>query len=490
MGTPSLEKAPFLLTMAAQRYGQRVALQTPEGSISYEELDAWSWSLEQALSNKGLSSGDVVMVMAEPSTLQVALMAGMWRAGLIFAPVSFRLPASQLATMAKTVDAQLFLHDSPDSPLADNTIPSLSMDELQAESLSYTRSKMTLGLVSLSQPATLVWTSGSSSSPKAALHTYGNHFYSALGSNENIRMEGGDQWLLSLPMFHVAGIALVMRAWVAGASVGVPLASQPLDEAIQTLQPSHLSLVATQLQRLLEKGEPLLSSLLSCKAILLGGSAIPAALLKQAEEFKLPVYTSYGSTEMASQIATTLPGGSFEDWRSAGHVLSYREIRLDDEGGIWVRGQTQFAGYVTEEGLVRPFDSDGWFAMGDLGEFSEQGHLLILGRKDAMFISGGENIQPEEIEGLLEQHHDVVHASVVDIPNEEFGARPVAFVQLQPGATLDPSSLTQHLESYLPRFKTPDHFFTWPEGIANTGIKMSRKQLRALACDTLVTSEV
>ncbi|TNE48492.1 MAG: o-succinylbenzoate--CoA ligase [Deltaproteobacteria bacterium] len=490
MGTPSLEKAPFLLTMAAQRYGQRVALQTPEGSISYEDLDAWSWSLEQALLTKGLSSGDVVMVMAHPSTLQVALMAGMWRAGLIFAPVSHRLPASQLATMAKTVDAQLFLHDSEDSPLNDGTIPSLSMDDLQEESLSYTRSKMTLGLVSLSQPATLVWTSGSSSSPKAALHTYGNHFYSALGSNENIRMEGGDQWLLSLPMFHVAGIALVMRAWVAGASVGVPSPTQSLDAAIQTLRPTHLSLVATQLQRLMEMGEPLLSSLQSCKAILLGGSAIPSSLLKQAKEHQLPVHTSYGSTEMASQIATTLPGASMDDCLSAGRVLPYREVRLDDEGGIWVRGQTQFAGYVTEEGLVRPFDPEGWFAMGDLGEFSEKGHLRILGRKDAMFISGGENIQPEEIEGFLEQHQDVVRASVVDIPDQEFGARPVAFVQLQPGTSLEPASLVQYLESHLPRFKTPDHFFTWPDEMITTGIKVSRKQLRALACDILAASEV
>lgn len=485
MGTPSLEKAPFLLTIAAQRYGQRTAIQTPDSSISYEDLDAWSWSLEQALLSKGLASGDVVMVVAKPSPVLVALMAGMWRAGVIFAPVSHRLPSSQLSSMAKTVDAQLLVADSSLCDDLDVDVPTISLQDIQQTSLAYTRSKMTLGLVSLSQPATLVWTSGSSREPKAALHTYGNHFYSALGSNENIRLDGNHQWLLSLPMFHVAGIALVMRAWVAGAAVGVPGPDMTLAESLERLRPTHLSLVATQLQRLLEQDNPARDCLMECHSILLGGSAIPAALLTEAKDLNLPVYTSYGSTEMASQIATTGSGAPLGELLTAGKVLPYREVRLDDEGGIWVKGQTLFSGYVSKTGLLRPFDEDGWFAMGDLGEWTQDGRLRILGRKDAMFISGGENIQPEEIEWHLEQHPDVLQARVVDVPEPEFGARPHAFVELRQGVPLEQARLTQHLEGRLPRFKHPDLYHSWPKTLVGSGIKISRNQLRALACDTL-----
>jgi O-succinylbenzoic acid--CoA ligase len=132
-----------------------------------------------------------------------------------------------------------------------------------------------------------------------------------------------------------------------------------------------------------------------------------------------------------------------------------------------VRGETLFAGYVEGAAIDRPLDTDGWFRTGDLGELDADGYLRVRGRKDNLFVSGGENIQPEEIEEVLCRLEGVEDAVVVPIPDPEFGSRPVAFVR---GGRLDDP--TRALEPLLPRFKIPVAFHRWPGGVE--GMKVDR----------------
>jgi O-succinylbenzoic acid--CoA ligase len=336
--------------------------------------------------------------------------------------------------------------------------------------------------IKLEQPATLVLTSGSTRSPKAALHQYAQHYFSALGSGENIPVYQGDRWLLSLPVYHVAGIGLMMRSFVSGAAVAIPRKGGSLRESIERWRPTHLSLVPTQLASLMQAGEEMIAHLRSCRAILLGGSAQPMALLEAAKAAGLRLFTSYGSTEMASQITTTPPDAALSLLATAGYPLRYREVRLDEAGEIWVRGATRFAGYWRAGEVEKPFDVEGWFATGDLGEWTPEGALRILGRKDAMFISGGENIQPAEVEWHLHQYAGLVETHVVDIPDALYGARPVAFVRMEDDAPIPVAALRDFLEARLPRFKIPDHFFPYPLDLPTQGgIKRSLAMLRAAA---------
>ena len=184
--------------------------------------------------------------------------------------------------------------------------------------------------------------------------------------------------------------------------------------------------------------------------------------------------TSYGLTEMASQVTTTPPGASKEQLRTAGRALPYREIRVSTEGEILVRGKTLFAGYLRNGGLDRPLDEDGWFHTGDLGELDDGGNLRPTGRRDNLFVSGGENVQPEEIEAALLRLSGVEEAVVVPVPDPEFGARPVAFVRTS-GV---PADLAQELGRSLPRFKVPGEFHGW-EGAG--GMKPDRVALEERA---------
>jgi O-succinylbenzoic acid--CoA ligase len=137
-----------------------------------------------------------------------------------------------------------------------------------------------------------------------------------------------------------------------------------------------------------------------------------------------------------------------------------------------VRGKTLFAGYFDAEAgsVILPLDAQGWFRTGDVGKW-ENGKLTILGRKDNMFISGGENIQPEEIELLLSAIPGVEQAVVVGVSSEEYGARPVAFVSSESG--FSEANMREILASRLPKYKIPERFFAWPES-ATLGLKPNR----------------
>ena len=180
---------------------------------------------------------------------------------------------------------------------------------------------------------------------------------------------------------------------------------------------------------------------------------------------------------MASQVTTTPPGASPEELHTSGQVLRGREVSISGEGEILVRGETLFAGYVEGGKLDLPLDTDGWFHTGDLGELDENGSLHVLGRRDNLFISGGENIQPEEIEEVLCRLDSIDEAVVVPVPDPEFGHRPVAFVRT---AGNGPGDLAPKLREFLPGFKIPTAFHPWP-GNTHRGIKPDRNTLRERA---------
>jgi O-succinylbenzoic acid--CoA ligase len=322
------------------------------------------------------------------------------------------------------------------------------------------------------------------------LHSAGNHHYSALGSNALLTVNPGDRWLLSLPLYHVGGLGILYRCFLGGGAVvlerpGVDLADQIAQDRI-----THLSLVPTQLRRLLK--HPDLKRLRSSlKVVLLGGAPIPPDLLQQASDAGLPVYPTYGLTEMASQVATGSP-----ERPAKLRVLPHREVKIADDGAICVRGDTLFLGYVTKDGIARPLDSEGWFQTGDTGRIDSRGFLHVRGRKDNMFISGGENVHPEAIEAALSGVDGIEVVVVVPVEDAEYGHRPVAFLRYRADFNLseaeselseearfgfDHHSLSAELEKTLPRFMLPVAYYPWPHGYSPAGIKLDRSFFRDLA---------
>ncbi len=293
------------------------------------------------------------------------------------------------------------------------------------------------------QGATLLFTSGTTAEPKIAYHTLGNYFATSKSSQEFIPLTNTDKWHLSLPLHHVGGISILWRSYLAKSGV---ILSNSLKEA------THLSLVPTQLYRL-KKEMPVLPNL---KLILVGGAPCPKNLL----EAPWPIFPTYGMTEMSSQIAT------------GGKLLKCAEVKIAEDGEILVKGKALFQGYFSlDKPLHLPLDKEGWFATKDLGKWSSDGLLEVIGRKDNLFISGGENIQPEEIEQALKNALDLEEAIVVPQEDAEWGARPVAF--LRPFISLE--KVQTALESSLPKYKIPIKIYDLP---LEKGLKPHRSELK------------
>ncbi|HIG78046.1 MAG TPA: o-succinylbenzoate--CoA ligase, partial [Candidatus Lambdaproteobacteria bacterium] len=402
-------------------------------------------------------------------------MLALWMRGAVAVPLNQQIPEKQKMQMLQQIGCTFsyteLQYEFKSQPTSVNSLqpnPVGNSDAVAGKEVNSINPK---------DWATIIFTSGSTGSPKAVVHSLANHFYNALGANERMPLNPGDRWLLSLPMSHVSGLAILFRTLLSGAAMVIPAKNVSLSKTLLSRSVTHLSLVPTQLRRLLQttKGKDALCQL---KLILLGGSSIPETLLDQSAQLGLNVQTTYGSTEMASQVATGKSGFY--------QVLPFREVRIAADNEVEVRGKIGFLGYLDGTGLHQPFDENGWFKTGDIGlwcskDTKNQGDvesLKITGRKDNMFISGGENIHPEEIERILLQFGKTEQAVVVAVEDTEFGARPVAF--LKTGEYFSESNLQNFLEKRLAKFKVPDLFLALPE-LIESEIKHNRVELSKFA---------
>jgi O-succinylbenzoic acid--CoA ligase len=301
------------------------------------------------------------------------------------------------------------------------------------------------------KPAVAVRTSGSSGEPKLAVHTLGSLLTNARAANARIPFVEGDCWLLSLSPHHVGGLGILMRAMVGTGCVHVGESPGSIAADLREHRwITHVSVVATQLRRLLDD-RSLDRRIIALRALLLGGGPTPASWRREAVERGWPLSVTYGLTECASQVTTSI-ASSTDDATDAGLPLDGIGVRCDEQGEVHVSGPTLFTGYLGRP----PIGAE--FATGDLGRMDARGRLHVLGRRDAMFISGGENIHPEEIENVLRSIPGIESACVVAVDDREWVKRPVAFVS----GPLETSAIEASLAA-LPRFRWPDRILRMPE---------------------------
>lgn len=323
-------------------------------------------------------------------------------------------------------------------------------------------------------PAVVIGTSGTTGCRKGAVLSLENLFSNAEAVIERVTYQKGDRWLLSLPLWHVGGLSIFIRALLSHGEVAIADPKTSLEEALHYFQPSHLSLVPTQLMRLIENPSAL-SILHRCKAIVLGGAASPVWLLERSKQLSLPVMVSYGLTEMGSQVACS----PIHDIENGLETLSGIQIAISEREEVFVCGPSLFLGYQKGDQLERSRDEEGFLHTRDRGSFC-QNRLKVDGRLDHRMFSGGQNLYPEEIERVLSFHPSVRQAVVVPIEHPEYGERPVAFVDIL-YADLDQVDLKTHMRQFLSKWKTPDHIWLWPEQLKGLDGKWKRSDFQELA---------
>ncbi|HEX5974184.1 MAG TPA: AMP-binding protein, partial [Rubrobacteraceae bacterium] len=318
---------PCPLRSAALAAPKSDALVGARGITSYEELDRMVSVAAFRLG--GLESGSRVALYLPKDERYVAWVLALIRAGHVACPISDRLPPRGVARLLEGAACSALI--SEDEELLQAVGPGLH--RLSPEALLREGGQRAEPAdIPQERPATIIFTSGSTGAPKAALHTFGNHYHSALGSNANIALRPGDRWLHSLPLYHVGGISILFRCLLAGATVALPQPGATPGESIAGLAATHVSLVSTQVSRLLRES----ADLGGLEAVLMGGGPVPPSLVDEALARGLPLHTSYGLTEMASQVTTTPPGAGPGQLRTSGRALPGRDLSISERGEILV----------------------------------------------------------------------------------------------------------------------------------------------------------
>ena len=445
------------IRLYAQQQSARPALSYAGLTLSYQQLDARLNALQQQLLQHGIRSGQPLFICSSNTVELVMLLWACWREQVVCCPINPSFP------VLKQQELQQRVHASYRWPS-----PELQFDFSQEQ---FSDQACQLDDAALSN---LIFTSGSSGTPKIVAHRLANHLANARGSL--VPIEQNDAWLLSLPLFHVGGLAILFRCFLAGACVVIPQADLSLTEQLLMAPITHLSLVPTQLYRLLQQPEFHFSKT-HVKHLLLGGAPLPESLIEQCKAQQLIPWISYGLSEMASQVCTAQAGQP----GLVGKPLNGRQVTISNKE-ICVKGETLFAGYYQADGSLQlPLDDEGWFHTGDAG-YWQNDELVITGRIDNKFSSGGENIQPEQIEQQLLQHPAVAQAIVVPVPDDEWGMRCACFIDWQQSA-ISFNELANWLRQFLPAYMLPKQWLNWPELPAGQ-LKIQRTEFQRLAAET------
>ncbi|MCL1138132.1 o-succinylbenzoate--CoA ligase [Shewanella pneumatophori] len=470
-----INTAPLILSPVHQQATSNAAApayRVDGKAVNYQTLSQHVISLSQQLAAQGLKAGDRLACISHNNPEQLTLYWACVDSGIVFCPISPRFAPQQIIELIHTHQYHNYWLEPEQAAELKQLLE--SQPNISGINVDLTlRSSGKAELIDPTRAVNAILTSGSSGTPKAAAHSLTNHIASAAGSGEQISLNANDSWLLSLPLFHIGGLAILNRCALAGACVVFEDKTQTLATQVVRDRVSHLSLVSAQLQQLLATGATDNNCLSQVKAMLLGGGAISGDLLAEVAKYGIKAYTSYGMTEMGSQITT---GPALSDG-SSGKTLSGRELKIVGNE-IWVKGECLFLGYLAKDGFNLPLNDSGWFYTKDLGHLDANGNLCIDGRADNMFISGGENIQPEEIEAALKLHPLIADAIVFPEADTKFGHLPAAILKLANDSANQPSEaeLTEFLADKIARFKRPRCYYPWPE-VSSTGIKVVRKQV-------------
>ena len=440
------------LTDRARTTPDHIAIDYHDRAIDYRELGDAATRFASSFAERGLKRGDRVATLTGNTPEHVAVFFACARLGLILAPLSWRLAAPELAYQLEDSEPALFLAESEYAELAEAT--GHSFEPLRVPAAGGPPDDVAQD----DDPLLLVYTSGTTGKPKGALLTHANCFWTNVGFDVATGISGDDVVLQVLPQFHCGGWNVqALLSWWKGARVVLERTFEP-DRCLELIESKRVTTtMGVPANYLFMSQSPRFATadLSSLRRAVVGGAAMPVALLETWRERGVEIVQGYGLTEAAPNVLCLPPEDAVRKAGYAGKPYPQVEVALSDENELLVRGPNVFAGYwrnpeATEETMV-----DGWLRTGDRAERDDEGYYRISGRLKEMYISGGENIYPAEVEAVLVDFEGVRSAAVVAAPDDRWGEVGVAFVVLEPGATLSADDVLEACRTRLARFKVP-----------------------------------
>ena len=427
---------PEMVLSAADRFGEAEAVVDGPLRLSFTELVERIRRASGAFAEFGVDKGDRVAVWAPNSAEWIIAAFGIMAAGGVLVPVNTRFKADEAADVVARSGAKAVMIQKgflgQDFAFADTDLDVPTID-LKSDFLSsgtpFTRE------VSPTDVSDVIFTSGTTGRPKGAMmnHRQTLRAYEEWATLADLRE--GDRYLMINPYFHTFGLkAGLVASFLRGATM-LPVAVFDVDNVVELIERERITMLPgppTLYHSLLAVADR--DRLATLRAGVTGAADIPVELVRRIRE-ELPfqtLMTGYGLTE-AGNVTLSRPGDSAEEVATtAGLPCGDVEVRIADDAEVLVRGYNVMQGYLDDPAATaEAIDPDGWLHTGDLGEFTESGRLRIVGRKKDMFIVGGFNAYPAEIEGFLLEHPAIAQVAVIGVADERMGQVGKAFVVLR-----------------------------------------------------------
>jgi len=495
-----MEYFPDIAAKRAELTPERIAFIDEEtgATSTYAEINDRAAQFAGTLARRGLRTGDRIAILCFNHVAFFEILLGCAKAGVILVPLNWRQPAAELLPVLEDSGALWLLHDDEHAGIAEElarrrNLPSISLDQYRA--MLATAEAPPPRRWAAAQVWYLLYTSGTTGKPKAVIQTVGMAMANFVNVTQAVGLTGSDSSANFLPLFHTAGINLytlplfiaggrthllrrfdvdAVQRLIAGGRLSIFFGVPAIYQAI-SLQPAFPSLDFSPIRSW------------GC-----GGAPLPEPLIRIFATRDVTVCNGFGMTETGPTVFLMDPAGARQRIGSVGRPQILTEVRLVDDmgrdvpvgqsGEIWMRGPNITPGYFNNpDATAAAFAADGWLKSGDVGRRDADGYYYIVDRIKDMYISGGENVYPAEVESILTSHPAVSMCAVIGLPHEKWGEAVHAIVVLKPGAQASAEELSAHCHALISGYKCPKTYEFRDKLPLTAAGKVQKTELRKIA---------
>jgi o-succinylbenzoate---CoA ligase len=450
-------------------------------TYTYKQLEDKINQAALFLQSLGIGKNSKTAILSSNNSDYVILILALWQLDACVIPLNIRLTDIELTEVLKFSDSDFLLYNELEKRNLPINIPAIKFP-LNIDK-PYTNGSF--NQFNSSHISLIMFTSGATGKPKGVMHSLNDLINSADNSQSLLKQTENDKWLASLPFYHIGGFSIIIRALHFGSTLIIPgsLATDDIRKAFDNVKPTLASLVGTQLKRLLEDGWRPGNEL---KNLLLGGGFVDEELLKNALSAGCNISNVYGSTETSAFVTANSNKNVYLKPLSSGKPLGNNKLYIVDkelkklpsytEGEIVIESNALFHGYFKEEVVTKQKFFENKFFTGDIGYTDSEGDLFVISRRTDLIITGGENVNPLEVENILNSIPQITESCVFAMEDKDWGHIVAAAIVMKAKISID--DINSFVKGRLAGYKIPARYFQ-VEKIPRTSLgKIIREKIR------------
>ncbi len=475
-----------------------------EREYSYSQFNKLGNNFAGILHNDyGFNKGDRLAVIAENNLEYIVLFALAQKLGIVLVPLNFRLTSHELEFVIGDAEVKGIIYDEKFLPKIENLKSyreidfKMAMEKFHELNLICLANKISpskpISLINQDDPIFILYTSGTTAFPKGALYTHKMLFWNSINTELRLDLTSSDISLNCAPPFHTGGWNVLLAPFIHHGAYTLIMRSFDADLVLEMLEFERATIwwaVPTMLKMMAESPVFDKVELSRLRYLIVGGEAMPIPLIEKWHKKGVLIRQGYGLTEVGPNITSLNHTDAIRKKGSIGTLNFYYEAKLvnqkfeevaaDEIGEMVLKGPTVTPGYWKNDAATRETIQDGWFHTGDLMRKDDEGYYYVVDRIKNMYISGGENVYPAEVEHIISTHTSVAEVAIVGVSDEKWGEAGIAFVSLRPGFTTSEEELRAFCMGRLAKYKIPKKFRFIGQLPKNDAGKIDRKVLKTM----------